>query len=128
MKLKTKGIIARFREVSSVRTHERRELCERTQGQYITYLKKFWLWADRKPATEWKWRTVRTWTENFPRVHVAKVNSERKLWQAAQVGAESCDGTGWMRGGENRIEELERFLGMSTRGDKRPQMVMEGIL
>lgn len=53
MKLQTKGIIARFREVSSVRTHERRELCERTQGQYITYLKKFWLWAGKKPAMEW---------------------------------------------------------------------------
>lgn len=79
-------------------------------------------------STEWKWRTVRMWTENFPRVHVAKVNSERKLWQCHEVGAESCDGTGWMRGGEDRIEELERFLGMSTRGDKRPQMVMEGIL
>lgn len=79
-------------------------------------------------STEWKWKTCRTWTANFPRVHIARVNSERKLWQCYEAGAESCDGTGWMRGGEDRIEELERFLEMSTRNDKRPQMIMEGIL
>jgi len=79
-------------------------------------------------STEWKWKTVRTWTAKFPRVHVARVNSERKLWQCYEAGAESCDGTGWMRGGEERIEELERFLRLSTRNDKRPQMVMEALL
>jgi hypothetical protein len=79
-------------------------------------------------STAWKWRTVRMWTDSFPRVHVARVNSERKLWQCHEAGAESCDGTGWMRGGEERIEELERFMRLSTRGDKRPQMVMEAIL
>lgn len=79
-------------------------------------------------STEWKWHTLRMWTANFPRVHVARVNSERKLWQCYEAGAESCDGTGWMRGGEERIEELERFLKLSTRNDKRPQMVMEALL
>jgi hypothetical protein len=44
-----------------------------------------------------------------------------------EAGAESCDGTGWMRGGEERIEELERFLSLSTRNEKRPQMVMEAL-
>lgn len=78
-------------------------------------------------TTEWKWRNLRHWTDNFPRVHVARVNSERLLWMAHDAGAESCDGTGWMRGGENRIEELERYLEQSTRGDKRPQTVMEFI-
>lgn len=76
-------------------------------------------------STEWKWATVPTWTAKFPRVHVARVNSERKLWQCHEVGAESCDGTGWMRGGEERIAELERFLQMSTGGDHRTQMLME---
>jgi hypothetical protein len=42
--------------------------------------------------------------------------------------AESCDGTGWMRGGEDRLEDLERYLRLSTRNDKRPQMVMEALL
>ena len=76
-------------------------------------------------TTEWKWRNLREWTQNFKRVHVARVNSERLLWMADKAGAESCDGTGWMRGGEDRIEELQRYLEMSTSGDKRPQMVME---
>ena len=44
------------------------------------------------------------------------------------TAAESCDGTGWMRGGEDRLEDLERYLRLSTRNDKRPQMVMEALL
>lgn len=79
-------------------------------------------------TTEWKWRNLRLWTENFPRVHVGRVNSERKLWQCHDAGAESCDGTGWMRGGESRIEELERFLRLTTRSQEQGQMIMEAIL
>lgn len=79
-------------------------------------------------STEWKWKHLRMWTASFPRVHVARVNSERMLWMADEAGAESCDGTGWMRGGEERIEELERYLRLSTGGDKRKQMIMEAIL
>ena len=79
-------------------------------------------------TTEWKWRNLKMWTEAHPRVHVGRVNSERLLWMAHDAGAESCDGTGWMRGGEDRLEELERYLRLSTRNDKRPQMVMEAIL
>jgi hypothetical protein len=78
-------------------------------------------------TTEWKWRNLREWTDNFPRVHVARVNSERLLWMSDKAGAESCDGTGWMRGGEDRIEELQRYLHQSTGGDQRKQMVMELI-
>lgn len=79
-------------------------------------------------STEWKWRNLKMWTEAHPRVHVGRVNSERLLWMAHDAGAESCDGTGWMRGGEDRLEELERYLRLSTRNDKRPQMVMEALL
>ena len=78
-------------------------------------------------STEWKWRNLKMWTAAHPRVHVGRVNSERLLWMAHDAGAESCDGTGWMRGGEDRLEELERYLNLSTRNDKRPQMVMEFI-
>lgn len=78
-------------------------------------------------TTDWKWRYARTWTENFKRVHIARVNSERKLWACHDIGAESCDGTGWMRGGEERIEELDRFLRMTTGGDKRSQLVLENF-
>lgn len=79
-------------------------------------------------STEWKWRNLKMWTAAHPRVHVGRVNSERLLWMAHDAGAESCDGTGWMRGGEERLEDLERYLRLSTRNDKRPQMVMEAIL
>lgn len=79
-------------------------------------------------STEWKWRNLKMWTDAHPRVHVGRVNSERLLWMAHEAGAESCDGTGWMRGGEDRLEELERYLSFSSRNDKRPQMVMEAIL
>jgi hypothetical protein len=79
-------------------------------------------------STEWKWRNLKMWTAAHPRVHVGRVNSERLLWMAHDAGAESCDGTGWMRGGEERLEDLERYLRLSTRNDKRPQMVMEALL
>jgi hypothetical protein len=73
-------------------------------------------------STEWKWRNLRTWTENFPRVHVGRVNSERLLWSAHDSGAESCDGTGWMRRGEKRIGELTRYLEESRGKTKRKQL------
>ena len=78
-------------------------------------------------STEWKWKHLRMWTESFARVHVARVNSERMLWMADDAGAISCDGTGWMRGGEERLSELAHYLEISS-GRGRPQMVMEAIL
>lgn len=78
-------------------------------------------------TTEWKWRNLRTWTENFRHVHVARVNSERLLWMADAAGAVSCDGTGWMRGGEERLIELEHYLEVSS-GSGRNQMLMEQII
>lgn len=79
-------------------------------------------------TTEWKWRNLRMWTESFDRVHVGRVNSERLLWMAHDAGAESCDGTGWFRGDQEQLAGLERYLRLSTRNDKRPQMVMEALL
>lgn len=57
----------------------------------------------------WKWRTLRTWTEHFARVHVGRVNSRRLLEQAEEAGAESCDGTGWFRD-PTRTRDLEDYL------------------
>lgn len=73
-------------------------------------------------TTSWKWKNLHEWTNNFSRVHVGRVNSERLLWIAHEAGAESCDGTGWTRGGEERLQELWRYLEQSQNGDKRPQM------
>ncbi len=60
-------------------------------------------------STAWKWRTLLQWTENFPRVHVGRVNSRRLLEQAEEAGAESCDGTGWFRS-PVKTAELEAYL------------------
>lgn len=65
----------------------------------------------------WKWRTLRMWTEAFPRVHVGRVNTERLLWMADDSGAESCDGTGWFRGDRQQLAGLDRYL-----QGERPQM------
>jgi len=60
-------------------------------------------------STSWKWRNLRVWTVNFPRVHVGRVNTARLLEMAESCGAESCDGTGWFRD-PTRTAELESYL------------------
>jgi len=78
-------------------------------------------------TTKWKWENLTHWTDNFPRVHVGRVNTYRMLWMADEAGAESCDGTGWLRGGQQRVEGLFRYLEESTTG-KKMQRELEGIL
>lgn len=75
-------------------------------------------------STQWKWNTIRGWCSDFPRVHIGRVNSERLLWQAHECGAESCDGTGWFRGGDDvrtnpQLAGLVRYLEESTHGRKQ---------
>ncbi len=57
-------------------------------------------------STEWKWRTAEQWCKSFQRVHVGRVNSYRHLWRCDDYGAESCDGTGWMRGDQVQYRGL----------------------
>ena len=47
-------------------------------------------------TTEWKWDTAHIWCRQFPRIHIGRVRSQR-LPYCLQIGAESCDGTGWFR-------------------------------
>lgn len=49
-------------------------------------------------STFWKWRWLRLWTEQYPRVHVGRVNEFWRLHICEDAGVESVDGTGWMRG------------------------------
>jgi hypothetical protein len=74
---------------------------------------------DRQPdvvfvggSTDWKWASLSTWTQYFRHVHVGRVNWYEGLWQAAEAGAESCDGTGWFRGPPHgkQYQGLIRFL------------------
>ena len=75
-------------------------------------------------STEWKWRNLRTWTSNFPRVHVGRVNTERLLWMADRAGAESADGTGMFRGDQDQLDGVIRYLEQSTTGEI-PQLELQ---
>tara|TARA_R110001632_G_scaffold81753_1_gene181817 strand:- start:592 stop:1224 length:633 start_codon:yes stop_codon:yes gene_type:complete len=75
-------------------------------------------------STEWKWKNLTTFTANFPRVHVGRVNAYRLLWMAHEAGAESCDGTGWFRGNRKQLAGLERYL-TESQSANRAQSEME---
>jgi hypothetical protein len=61
-------------------------------------------------STEWKWRTAPSWCKAFPRVHIGRVNTFRRLRMAESYGAESVDGTGWTRGDQSQWDGLVAFL------------------
>jgi hypothetical protein len=73
-------------------------------------------------STEWKWATAEMWCKEFPRVHVGRVNTYRRLWDCHDWGAESCDGTGWTRGDQRQarglLAYLEESTGMRTRSQQ----------
>lgn len=68
-------------------------------------------------TTEWKWETVGEWCRVFPRVHVGRVNSPRRLYELAGLGAESCDGSGWFRGKSPQVVGLARYLAETNGSD-----------
>ena len=61
-------------------------------------------------STEFKWSTLAAWTDNFPRVHVGRVNGLRDLMRCHKKGVESCDGTGFFRGRRGQLYELITYL------------------
>lgn len=67
-------------------------------------------------STAWKWRTLRDWCDAFERVHVGRVNTNGKLWECHEAGAESCDGTGWFRGDQHQLAGLVSYLERSSAG------------
>ena len=76
-------------------------------------------------TTSWKRRTLWSWCQAFPRVHVGRVNQERWLWNAHRCGAESTDGTGWFRGDQKQLAGLHRYLQRSSQGLNPPQLELE---
>lgn len=76
-------------------------------------------------TTDWKWHTAWMWCHAFPRVHLARVNTEKWLWCSANCGAESCDGTGWFRGDKKQTRGLVRYLEMSQQGLSPAQLTLE---
>lgn len=71
-------------------------------------------------STKWKWQNLSMFTGIGLRVHVGRVNSYEGLWICHDLGVESCDGTGWMRGGAERLEPLFRYLKESQQGRSQP--------
>jgi hypothetical protein len=67
-------------------------------------------------STEWKRKTMHDWCEAFPRVHIGRINTNRWLWECHKAGAESCDGTGWMRGDPRQLAGLIEYLETSANG------------
>tara|TARA_Y100000310_G_scaffold141609_1_gene141078 strand:- start:61 stop:681 length:621 start_codon:yes stop_codon:yes gene_type:complete len=60
----------------------------------------------------WKWRNLEKFCENFPRIHVGRVNTLQKIRRSEELGAESGDGTGWFRRPLDEFRLLEDFLSM----------------
>jgi len=60
-------------------------------------------------TTEWKWRNAERFCGTY-RTHIGRVNTKKRLMAAERVGAESVDGTGWFRGGVERLEQLDAYL------------------
>lgn len=64
-------------------------------------------------TTQFKWRTLPQWCRSFPRVHVGRCGTSAwKLRRIEQLGAESCDGSGWFRATFNGREsrQLQAWL------------------
>lgn len=64
-------------------------------------------------TTEWKWDTAPAWVDwghmrGLP-VHVARVNGPGPLAEATAFGADSVDGTGWVRAGGRWLPALQRI-------------------
>jgi hypothetical protein len=73
-------------------------------------------------SKRWKMRHVWMWCQEFPHVHVGRVNWESCLWYCHRCGAESCDGTGWFRGNQRQLAGLLRYLRQSMPGAFVPQL------
>ena len=67
-------------------------------------------------STEWKRKTMYDWCDQFDRVHVGRINTNKWLWECDQAGVESCDGTGWFRGDQQQLDGLIDYLERSTLG------------
>jgi hypothetical protein len=78
-------------------------------------------------STTWKWRSVAEFVASFPRVHVGRVNWVDKLEYCEAIGVESCDGTGFFKGGEDSIqgEQLQEFLAGRRRYEEQFQLFHE---
>lgn len=76
-------------------------------------------------SDSWKFPNLKRWTENFPRVHCARVNPAQKIELCDELGCESVDGTGWFRAPdrEDHLPRLKWFI-EGNRSPKQTQMTL----
>ena len=60
----------------------------------------------------WKFPNLPMWTASFPRVHCARVTSQKMIEACEKLGCESVDGTGWFRAPDrpDHLPMLKRFI------------------
>lgn len=79
-------------------------------------------------TTAWKDRNIRPFCATYGHVHVGRINTERWLWYCHDCGAESCDGTGWLRGDRRQLNGLLRYLGFCAgETGRHRQLTMEEL-
>ena len=76
---------------------------------------------------KWKWRNLKTWCKDFPRIHVGRVNTIRTLLYCMSLGVESVDGTGWFRS-PHRTDQLHKFFKMQSGEEPLHDQMELGIL
>ena len=76
-------------------------------------------------TTKWKWRNAALFCATFPRVHIGRVNWVDKLEYCERIGAESCDGTGFFRGGADSVQgiQLQEFIAGRRRSQEQCQLI-----
>lgn len=76
-------------------------------------------------STAFKWSTFQRWCDEFPRVHIGRVNTPREGWRCYMAGAESIDGTGWMRTTRQR-QGLWKLLEAMDSGERPAEHTLFG--
>lgn len=63
-------------------------------------------------SDKWKFPNLKMWTDNFSRVHCARVFSIEMIEACERLGCESIDGTGWFRNPSrpDGIPAIKRFI------------------
>ena len=74
----------------------------------------------------WKFPNLPMWTENFPRVHCARVNEPAMIERCEELGCESVDGTGWFRdpSRKDKAPAIINFVTGYRKSANQPQLAL----
>jgi hypothetical protein len=76
-------------------------------------------------SDRWKFPNLKMWTDNFERVHCARVNAPEMIEACEFLGCESIDGTGWFRdpSRQDKLPMINRFLEGYRTHHAQPTMI-----